>query len=121
MAYVLSIGVFFLFAAASLVFAFERGEGGSIDDFGTALWWAVVTITTVGYGDAFPVTPEGRGIAVFLMIVGISLFGFLTASIAAFLVEQGQEGSKTTLDDLMSKLESMEVEVRQLREEVRQK
>ena len=117
LAYVMVVGIFLLFAAAILVFVFERNQGGPIDDFSTALWWAVVTITTVGYGDAFPVTNEGRGIAIFLMVVGISLFGFLTASIAAFLVEQDQ-ASKTTLDDVMSKLESLEHEVHALRQEV---
>lgn len=114
MAYVLVLAVFVVFVASSLVFALERTSGGPIDDYGTALWWGVSTITTVGYGDAIPVTPEGRGVAVVLMIVGISLFGFLTASIAAFMVEQG---SKTTLDDVMAKLDTIQTQLDELKEE----
>jgi len=116
--YVLVLAVFIVFAAASVVFAFERTGDGSIDDFGTALWWAMTTITTVGYGDAVPVTPEGRGIAVFLMIVGISLFGFLTASIAAFLVEQGQDERKATIDDVLTKLDALQHQIEDLRKDL---
>ena len=87
-------------AAAALVV--EDGAGGSIDSLGDALWWAVTTVTTVGYGDMFPVTPAGRGIAAFLMISGIALFGVLTANIAAFFVEQDQE-----VDPLVSKLDEV--------------
>ena len=45
----------------------------------------------MGYGDTYPVTPAGRGIAVLLMIAGISLFGIITARVAAFFVEEEQE------------------------------
>jgi voltage-gated potassium channel len=43
-----------------------------------ALWWGVVTLTTVGYGDVYPVTPEGRLAAAILMLLGIGLFGLIT-------------------------------------------
>lgn len=55
------------------------------------------------------------------MIVGISLFGFLTANIAALLVEQDKETSAASLDDVMRKLESLEDEVQRLRREVSQR
>lgn len=91
--YVLLIsGVVILGAAALTLAVEERGEG-SIDSFGDALWWAITTVTTVGYGDMFPVTPAGRGIAAFLMLAGIALFGVLTANIAAFFVEQGADAN----------------------------
>jgi voltage-gated potassium channel len=112
---VLGVSLVLLFVAAALVFAFERNGDGSIDNFGTALWWAVTTITTVGYGDTFPVTNEGRVIAVFLMILGITLFGFLTANVAAFLVSQGEGAS---LEDIDRKLDSLEREVQLLRREL---
>jgi voltage-gated potassium channel len=114
--YVLLLGVLAVFGAAGLTYLMERDQGGTINDYGTALWWAASTVTTVGYGDAFPVTPEGKGVAVFLMLVGIALFSWLTANIAAFLVEFGGEKGRTvTLGDIMDKLESLEVEVRALR------
>jgi voltage-gated potassium channel len=52
------------------------------------LWWAVTTITTVGYGDRFPVTVVGRAVGAGVMILGIGLFGLLAASLASFLVEK---------------------------------
>lgn len=111
-AYVLLLAGVILLASSGVVYAFERDSGGPIDDFGTALWWGVATITTVGYGDSVPVTPEGRAVAVVLMIVGISLFGFLTASIAAFMVEHESEA---TLDDVMNKLDSLEAQLNELK------
>jgi voltage-gated potassium channel len=107
-----------MFLTASLIFVFERREGGPIDDYGTALWWAIVTITTVGYGDAVPITNEGRGIAAFLMIVGISLFGFLTANIASFLVALDQGEARTDLDKIAAKLDALEHELQALRREL---
>ena len=75
--------------AASVALLVEDGSGGSIDSFGDALWWAVSTVTTVGYGDIFPITPAGRGVAAFLMVTGIALFGVLTANLTTFFVERG--------------------------------
>jgi voltage-gated potassium channel len=106
-----------IFASAGAVYLAERSSGGTIDDFGTALWWAMATVTTVGYGDAVPVSATGRGIGVFLMLVGISFFGWVTANIAAFLVEfGGKDGRTVTTADLMEKLEALESEIRLLRE-----
>jgi voltage-gated potassium channel len=62
-------------------------EGSNIKNFGDGLWWAMTTVTTVGYGDKFPVTTEGRFLAVALMIMGISLVGVITASVAAWFVK----------------------------------
>ena len=62
-------------------------EGSNIKNFGDGLWWAVTTVTTVGYGDRYPTTTEGRFLAVLLMIMGISLVGVITASVAAWFVK----------------------------------
>jgi voltage-gated potassium channel len=86
--YALLVIMIVVLGAASLAFLVEGGSGGSIDSFGDALWWAISTVTTVGYGDTFPVTPAGRGIAAFLMVTGIALFGMLTANITSFFVER---------------------------------
>ena len=115
--YVMLTGAAAIFASAGAVYLAERSNGGTIDDFGTALWWAMATVTTVGYGDAVPVSATGRGIGVFLMLVGISFFGWVTANIAAFLVEfGGKDGRTVTTADLMEKLEALESEIRLLRE-----
>ncbi len=66
----------------------ERGaSGASITSFGEALWWAISTMTTVGYGDTYPVTPVGRLIGSGLMIAGVALLGTVTATMASYLVE----------------------------------
>lgn len=65
----------------------QDAEGANITTYGDALWWAMTTVTTVGYGDHFPVTFEGRLIAAVLMLVGIALVGVVTAALAAWLVE----------------------------------
>lgn len=63
-------------------------DGANITTFGDALWWAATTVTTVGYGDRFPVTTTGRCVAVVLMLVGIGLVGCVTASIATWLLDR---------------------------------
>jgi voltage-gated potassium channel len=75
-------------ASLAVLDAERAAEGSKITNFGDALWWAFVTITTVGYGDYFPVTIEGRLIAVGLMLGGISLIGVVTATLASWIVEK---------------------------------
>jgi voltage-gated potassium channel len=73
--------------AGALVLGAEAGAGGAnIRTPGDALWWGYVTITTVGYGDQYPVTPAGRLIGFFLLTAGVALFSVFTGFIAnAFL------------------------------------
>jgi voltage-gated potassium channel len=96
--------------AASVVLEFERrNPNANIHSYPDALWWAVTTITTVGYGDRFPMSPAGRGVAVVLMISGIAMFGVITASIAAYFVEQkAEEDLASRLDQIMERLEAIE-------------
>lgn len=87
--------VFVSYIAAVQITISERDvEGSNIKTFSDGLWWAVTTVTTVGYGDRFPTTAEGRILAVLLMIVGISLVGVITASVASWFVRLSQEESK---------------------------
>ena len=82
------------YIAAVQITITERGvEGSNIKSFGDGLWWAVTTVTTVGYGDRFPTTSVGRVLAVGLMLVGISLMGVITASVAAWFVKMSQDDS----------------------------
>jgi voltage-gated potassium channel len=86
-AYVVGTAVVAVALGAVAVLDVERADpDANITTFGDALWWATSTVTTVGYGDRFPVTWEGRMIAVALMLVGISLVGVVTASVAAWLI-----------------------------------
>ena len=95
--------------AATLVYSAERDGEGLIQSFPDALWWGISTITTVGYGDVYPKTAAGRGVAVFLMLMGISLFGVLTARIAAFFVESDEEETEIPkLDEILRRLDRIE-------------
>jgi len=105
--YALLAGALLFFAAAGLALLFER-EDGNINTLDEALWWAVTTITTVGYGDRYPVTTEGRAIAVFLMFLGISLFSLVTANVAALFVLPEQKKEEATLEDVLKRLDSLE-------------
>jgi voltage-gated potassium channel len=98
--------VIIVFAAAGLEVVFERhspGTGG-IHNFGDALWWAVVTVTTVGYGDKVVMTGAGRWVATALMFTGIGLVGALTATIASFFV---QEQHSAELAELKAQLQEI--------------
>jgi voltage-gated potassium channel len=87
--------LFVAYISAVQITITERGvDGSNIKNFGDGLWWAITTVTTVGYGDIYPTTTEGRFIAIALMIMGISLMGVITASVAAWFVKMGQESSK---------------------------
>ena len=84
-----------LFIGAWLVLLFEeRAKGSNIHSYPDALWWAIVTVTTVGYGDRFPVTEGGRVVAVILMLVGIGLIGVLTATVASVFIKEHTDANK---------------------------
>ena len=109
------IGAAFLMLIAALaVLDAERGQpGANIETFGQSLWWAGVTITTVGYGDVYPVTVTGRLAAFALMLVGISLLGLVTASVAAWFVSHTRNGD----DEVLAELRALRVEIAELRAE----
>jgi len=75
------------FGALAVLQCEEGVQGGNIQTVGDAVWWTIVTMSTVGYGDLIPITAEGRLVAVVLMVVGIGLFGTFTGLFAAWLVD----------------------------------
>src|SRR5690242_240831 len=83
---------------------FESSSDGNIKTPEDAIWWAVSTVTTVGYGDRFPVTSEGRFVAAILMCAGVGLFSTLSACLAAWFI--------------MPQAHDKEVEISSLRREI---
>ena len=81
---VVSVGL----GAIAVLDAEQDAPGANIKTFGDSLWWAASTVTTVGYGDRFPVTTQGRLIAVALMVVGIATVGAVTAAVATWMIAQ---------------------------------
>lgn len=80
--------VFLLTVGGGIVVAtVESGAHANITGVWEGLWWAIVTITTTGFGDRYPVTPLGRSFAILVMFGGIGLISILTATISSFFVE----------------------------------
>ncbi|MES2431693.1 MAG: potassium channel family protein [Bacteroidota bacterium] len=90
------IAVLMVIFSSIAILQVEDDPNSNIKTAGDAIWWAYVTITTVGYGDKFPVTTEGRIIAALLMTVGVGLFGTFTAYLASWFVG---ETKKEKLDE----------------------
>jgi voltage-gated potassium channel len=80
-----------MFSSIAILNVEKEAVNANIKTAEDALWWAWVTITTVGYGDKYPVTTEGRIIAVALITVGVGLFGTFTAYVASWFVEKREE------------------------------
>lgn len=95
----------------------ERGHAGAtITGFGDGLWWAITTITTVGYGDTYPVTTTGRFVAAAVMIGGIALLGVITATLASWLVQRVDETTTAQQAATRAQVDDLAAEVRALRE-----
>jgi voltage-gated potassium channel len=106
--------------ALSILDAERDAPGANITSFGDAVWWACTTVTTVGYGDRYPVTGTGRVVAAALMLCGIALLGLVTASLASFLVDRYQEEDEEedqARED--ARFAALHEELRALRQEVR--
>jgi voltage-gated potassium channel len=101
--------------SAGLVFVIERNaEGANIDSFGDALWWALVTVTTVGYGDNTPVSGLGRSVAGGLILVGVVLYSVVTAHITAYVIERSRGTEPATVQELVERLSTMEAALRSI-------
>lgn len=106
------------FTAAVAVLDAERSEAdANIHTFGDAAWWALTTITTVGYGDHYPITTGGRIAGVGLMIGGIALLGVVTAALASWFVEHVARHERSEAD-LREQVVALAEEVRALRAEL---
>jgi len=91
------------------VLQFEPSQGGNIVTAEDAMWWAVSTMTTVGYGDRFPITSEGRLIAVLLMAAGVGVFGTLSGLVAGWFLSPAAKEA----DDDAEEIKHLIIELRQ--------
>ena len=103
-------------ASIAVLAAESRAPDANITTGGDALWWAIVTITTVGYGDKYPVTAVGRTAGVFVMVTGIGIIGSLASIMASFLVSPATPPDAPTPAE--DRLSALEVELRGARGEL---
>lgn len=90
------IAVLMLLFSTISILQFEKAPNSNIKTAEDAIWWSYATITTVGYGDKYPVTTEGRIIAMILMTVGVGLFGTFTAYVSSWFVKSQHSGDEGT-------------------------
>jgi len=104
--YVLTVAVAVIGLGALAIYIVEPASNPAIQSLEDALWWAVVTATTVGYGDVSPVTLEGRLVAVVLMITGIGVIGIFTATVASLFFEQEAEADSSQIEARLAAVEA---------------
>lgn len=102
--------------SSTVIASIEIGSNPAINSFADSLWWSLVTVTTVGYGDIVPQTVIGRAMRVILMISGVGLFGIVTANLASFLVRT-EESKEASLNLLVGKIDALRQEIAELRNE----
>jgi voltage-gated potassium channel len=78
----ISITILVMLYCSLAFFSFEKGLNANVNEFFDAFWWAFITVTTIGYGDIYPVTTEGRIIGMVLSLLGVGLFSVITAELA---------------------------------------
>lgn len=110
------------FGAITMLLVESPHPQSPIDTAEEALWWAFVTVTTVGYGDYYPVTTLGRVVAIFLMVGGVGLFGSFAAYIGSLVVSDDSEhesrqhkADREMMRHLSRQIESLNAEVASLR------
>lgn len=91
-----------------------------IQTAGEAFWWAVVTVTTVGYGDYYPTTNGGRVVAIVLMLMGIGLFGALTSYLSTSFINRGNQTTQKQNEDVIKRLAAVEEQLCELRDALRE-
>ncbi len=101
---VLLVSILATVFASVAILHLEVAPDSNIGDAEDAIWWAFVTITTVGYGDLFPVTPSGRVLASLLMALGIGLFGTLTAYFASMFMTPEEDQQEQQLAAVLEEL-----------------
>ena len=102
---ILAALIFFIFLFGYLFYVSEP----DVRSLGDGIWWALVTITTVGYGDITPVTTLGRVVASSLMLLGLGLIATITAIVSAKFIQNFVDHH--TNDDVLEKLDEMQLEL----------
>ena len=111
--YILYVNIFIVLVGSSILSVVEEKS------FSDSLWWALVTVTTVGYGDIVPVSLFGKWLAVLLMLVGISTIGMLTSTLTNFFVKENPD-EQIQFDKLQDELSSQRTLIEKQSEKIKE-
>ena len=111
--YVIVLSLIILFGGAAGMYAFEKGIEGGLNDYGTALWWTSMILTTMG-SEYWPRTLEGRLLCIILALYAFAVFGYVTATIATYFIGRDAEDTETITSDA-GQIEALRKELRELR------
>ena len=114
---VLTAFLLIVFCSIGVLICEQQSPNANILTAEDAVWWAVTTITTVGYGDKYPVTTEGRIVAMVLMVSGIGLFGILSGLAASYFLHSKQKDTDQSDNEILSRLKKIEEKIDQLKRE----
>lgn len=118
LAYVIILTVLVIFGGAAGMYAFESGiTGGGIHDYGSALWWTAMIMTTMG-SEYWPRTAEGRALCLLLSVYAFTVFGYVTASLASFFVDRDADSPDADVAGAKS-IEALRQEIAALRDQLR--
>jgi voltage-gated potassium channel len=107
--YAIALALLVVLLAAVMVWSVEHDNPtSSIHSMSDALWWAVTTVTTVGYGDKYPSSVEGKAVAVTLMLLGIAVFGLISATLASLFVESD---TREEYEEVLERLDRLEAKI----------
>jgi len=107
LAYTIIVAGSIIFLCAMLMYWIESSVNPDIQNFFDSLWWSIITVTTVGYGDTVPVTAAGRIVAMTLMISGIGIIGSLAASMASIIICSRSQDGEHDRNDITGRLEKL--------------
>jgi voltage-gated potassium channel len=105
------ISILMMIFSSIAILNFENAPDSNIKNAEDALWWAFTTITTVGYGDKYPVTTEGRIVAALLMTSSVGLFGIFTGFIASFFVAEDQKKDDAIIKALIEEVRLLRLKI----------
>lgn len=109
---ILSTILLVTFSSIAILIA-EQGPESNIKSAEDAIWWSVTTITTVGYGDKYPISSEGRVIAIVLMLSGVGLFGTLSGLVASLFLGSKEHESRD-LKEILVRLQDLDAQVKKI-------
>lgn len=108
---VLLISLLLVVVSSIAILQVEVAPTSNIRTAEDAVWWAIATMTTVGYGDRFPVTSEGRLISSFLMVCGIGLFGTLSGFVASWFLKPQEDAQSSEMSLLLAEIREIKAQL----------